>query len=210
MSNGKPSSGLPNGFDPHAAAGELTHHLQVNAPRHLFVLDKVVQVRVIALLNLLPNLLLVDVAFAARLPWLLIFSMGFSAISVGLWVRAPHLPRRALPDKTTWKGPRRYPVERLVYWFLASVALIAVSAWGIHAGELHIPAKRGVPILLHGTTLWLAVLSLLCAAFSMIARLVDHVDVRNNELRYEYMAVGATWFGWTFFLAVALSMFLGH
>ena len=201
-------SGLPSGFDPFRPSGEMTRQLQINQPRHLFILDRVLQVRTLALLHLIPQFLLVEVAMSVRLPLLLIFPAFFSIISVWLWMKAPHLPKRAVPDKSSWQGPKRYPVGQLVYWGIASVMLLAICAHGIQEGVLQVPTKRGGSIALQGAALWNLVLSMVCAAISMLTRMADHFDVRNNELFYEHLAVGATWFGWTFFLASTLAFFL--
>ena len=204
----QPSLGLPSGFDPYRPAGELTSNIERNAPKELFIVNKTVQVRVVALLSLLPSLVLTKVFLSINVPMLLIFPMGFCAASVWMWIKAPSVPRRELPDRTSWQGPNRYSSSQLFVWLLVSTMLLALSAYALQAGEFLLPTKHGRSILLKGPSLWNAALSLICASASMVTRVIDHFDTRNNEILYEYIAVGATWFSWTFFFACVLSLFM--
>ncbi len=79
---------------------------------------------------------------------------------------------------------RLSPTERLAYCALA-LALIAHATLGVYLDDLILPGRRKRPdIHVHGWQAWLIACSIYLVAVSLISRIVDHYDKRNNEHRY--------------------------
>jgi len=80
--------------------------------------------------------------------------------------------------------PNRVGVaERLAYCALA-LALLAHATLGLCMDDLVIPSRRGPHTHLHGWQAWLAAGSVYLVAMSLISRVIDHHDKRDNEVSY--------------------------
>ena len=81
--------------------------------------------------------------------------------------------------------PNRLSVaERLAYFALA-LALVAHATLGAYIDDLVIPGRRRSPsIHVHGWQAWLIAGAIYLVAISLVSRVIDHYDKRNNENRY--------------------------
>lgn len=74
--------------------------------------------------------------------------------------------------------------ERLAYCALA-LALVAHATLGAYIDDLIIPSRRrGPDVHVHGWQAWLIACAIYLVAISLISRVIDHYDKRNNEHRY--------------------------
>lgn len=87
---------------------------------------------------------------------------------------------------------------------LLSLAILAWGSYGIWADDLIVPTKRGNGLHLHGTAALLMFGAMVAAAMNFLSVVVDHFDLRNNELSYRRFAFASQIIGWILFgMAIA-------
>lgn len=81
--------------------------------------------------------------------------------------------------------PNRLSIlERLAYCVLA-LTLFAHATLGVYIDDLIIPGRRGNDNShFHGWQAWLIACAIYLVVLSLISRIIDHYDKRNNEQRY--------------------------
>jgi hypothetical protein len=87
--------------------------------------------------------------------------------------------------------PNHIPAtERWVY-FALSVFIICWGTFGLWADDLIVPiSKRGDAIHFHGTSAVIMFCAMLAAVLNLLTIIIDHFDIRNNELTYRRIAFG--------------------
>ena len=87
--------------------------------------------------------------------------------------------------------PNHIPAtERWVYLGL-SVFIIGWGAYGLWTDDLIVPiSRRGDAIHLHGNSALIMFCAMAAAALNLLAIIIDHFDIRNNELTYRRVAFG--------------------
>lgn len=94
--------------------------------------------------------------------------------------------------------PNFISLSTRIFYFFATLGLIAYGAWGIWLDDLILPAKRG-GVHLHGIDAWLMYIAFICACIVMCSIIVDHYDQRDNEIKYHYFCEKFRRLGWFFF-----------
>jgi hypothetical protein len=92
------------------------------------------------------------------------------------------------------------------WWnFGLSLLIIAWGSYGLWADDLIVPvSKRGNAIHLHGTAAVIMFCAMVAAALNLLMVIVDHIDIRNNELTYRRIAVCTQFVAWVLFVAAIL------
>lgn len=87
------------------------------------------------------------------------------------------------------------------WWNLGlSLLIIAWGSYGLWADDLIVPvSKRGHEIHLNGTAAVIMFCAMVSAALNLLTVIVDHIDIRNNELTYRRIAFGTQLVGWLLF-----------
>ncbi|GBG14975.1 uncharacterized protein NMK_2576 [Novimethylophilus kurashikiensis] len=76
---------------------------------------------------------------------------------------------------------------------------------------MYIPGKRTPGTHFHGEPAWLLYAAMICASLNMLSVVVDHYDIRNNEINYKRFAKVTQFLGWgLFILALVLDLFVFH
>ena len=100
--------------------------------------------------------------------------------------------------------PNHIPANERWVYFALSVFIICWGAYGLWADDLVVPiSKRGSGIHFHGTSAVIMFLAMVAAARNLLAIIMDHFDIRNNELTYRRIAFGTQLVGVLLF-AVAI------
>lgn len=90
-----------------------------------------------------------------------------------------------------------------------SLLILAWGSYGLWADDLLIPVgRRGAALHLHGTAAVVMFCAMVFAVLNLLAVIVDHFDVRNNELAYRRAAFGTQVAAWLLF-AVAIGIHIG-
>jgi hypothetical protein len=89
--------------------------------------------------------------------------------------------------------PNHISLEARAWYLVVSSLLIIYSGASLAADDLFLwfPGSRRsghVSVHLHGVPAWLAGLSILAAAATLLSVVVDHYDKRNNETNYRLFA----------------------
>jgi hypothetical protein len=82
-----------------------------------------------------------------------------------------------------------------------SLLILAWGAYGLWADDLIIPSKRGGGIHLHGTAAVVMFCAMVASVINLLSVVLDHYDLRNNELTYRRIAFGTQVLGWALFAA---------
>jgi hypothetical protein len=82
-----------------------------------------------------------------------------------------------------------------------SLLILAWGAYGLWADDLIVPTKRGNGIHLHGNPAVTMFCAMVASVLNLLFVVLDHFDIRNNELTYRRIAFGTQFFGWALFAA---------
>jgi len=87
------------------------------------------------------------------------------------------------------------------WWNLGlSLLIIAWGSYGLWVDDLIVPVgKRGNVIHLHGTAAAIMFCAMVAAALNLLTVIIDHIDIRNNELSYRRIAFCTQLVGWLLF-----------
>jgi hypothetical protein len=92
------------------------------------------------------------------------------------------------------------------WWYVALSSLLI--AWGCHGlwtDDLIVPiGKHGATINLHGAAAVIMFCAIVAAALNLLAVVIDHFDIRNNELTYRRFAFVTQLIGWTLFASAII------
>lgn len=99
--------------------------------------------------------------------------------------------------------PNEIPAGERLWNFGLSLLIIGWGSYGIWADDLIVPTKRGNGIHLHGTAAMIMFAAMVVAALNFFSVVVDHYDLRNNELNYRRFAFATQALAW---LLVVLAM----
>ena len=70
-------------------------------------------------------------------------------------------------------------------WYVVFIILgTAYASYGIFAGELYVPGKRGSGFTVHGPGAWVMAAAVLVGVANLVGRVLDHYDRRSNERSY--------------------------
>ena len=86
-----------------------------------------------------------------------------------------------------------------------SLLILAWGSYGIWADDLIVPTKRGNGLHLHGAAAVLMFCAMVASVLNLLSVVVDHFDVRNNEITYRRMAFGTQLVGWALFAAAIVT-----
>lgn len=102
--------------------------------------------------------------------------------------------------------PNAFSSAKLLFNYLAALALFAYGTYGIYINDLWLPlGPYGVGWRSHfsdGSALLLYA-ALICGCLILLSVVVDHYDKRNNEQRYEDFATLLSWLGALLFVAAS-------
>lgn len=100
--------------------------------------------------------------------------------------------------------PNHIPAKERVGNVLLSLALFAYCTFGALHDDIYIPGKRSSGMHMHGVPMWIVYGAMLSAVANMLSVVVDHYDVRANEINYTRFARVTQVLGWTLFIAAFL------
>lgn len=85
--------------------------------------------------------------------------------------------------------PNHIPASERWWYFGLSLLILAWGSYGLWTDDLIVPiSKRGRSVHLHGTAAVVMFCAMLAAILNLLAIVVDHFDIRNNELTYRRVA----------------------
>jgi hypothetical protein len=103
--------------------------------------------------------------------------------------------------------PNEIPASERWWNVFLSLAILAWGSYGIWADDLVVPTKRN-GVHLQGIAALIMFGAMVAAALNLLSVVVDHFDLRNNELSYRRIAFGSQLIGWLLFgLAMAVHIF---
>lgn len=82
-------------------------------------------------------------------------------------------------------APNEVPLIERIGYLVFIVFGIADAAYGVYAGQVYIPAKRGGGSHIQGPGAWVLVVAILVGVANLVAHILDHYDRRDNERVYE-------------------------
>ncbi len=85
-----------------------------------------------------------------------------------------------------------------------SLLILAWGAYGLFADDLIVPTKRGNGIHLLGTAAVIMFCAMVASVLNLLSVVLDHFDIRNNELMYRRIAFGMQALGWSLFAAAII------
>lgn len=92
-----------------------------------------------------------------------------------------------------------------------SACLLGYGIYGVYVDDIYIPGKRSPGTHFHGEPAWFLCAAMVCSALNMLSVVVDHYDIRNNEINYKRFATVTQVLSWTFFLlGLLLDVFVWH
>jgi hypothetical protein len=93
------------------------------------------------------------------------------------------------------------------WWYVGlSLLLIAWGSHGLWTDDLIVPvSKRGATIHLQGIAAVIMFCAIVAAALNLLAVVIDHFDIRNNELAYRRFAFGTQLLGWALFASAIVA-----
>ena len=98
--------------------------------------------------------------------------------------------------------PNHIPASERWIYFVLSLSVIVWGAYGLWIDNLILPvSKRGDAIHFHGISAVIAFCAMAAAALNLLTMIVDHFDIRNNELTYRRIAFVSQFVGVVLFLA---------
>lgn len=105
--------------------------------------------------------------------------------------------------------PNHIPAKERVGNVLLSLVLFGYCTFGALHDDIYIPGKRSNGVHMHGVPMWVIYGAMLAAVTNMLSVVVDHYDVRANELNYKRISRFTQVLGWILFiLAFVLDVFL--
>ena len=108
------------------------------------------------------------------------------------------------PQRKNPYVPNYVPYETRMSSIAALVFLIVHVAVSLYIGEMYIPNKRGTGLLLTGGALIFGVLAAISAMLNLVAKLIDHLDTRDNEIDYQLVDLVTKIAAWSFFVIALL------
>ncbi|WP_370848775.1 hypothetical protein [Novimethylophilus kurashikiensis] len=109
-----------------------------------------------------------------------------------------YVPNKIDPSTRTWN-------------IFLSTCLLLYGTVGVYVDDIYIPGKRTPGTHFHGEPAWLLYAAMICASLNMLSVVVDHYDIRNNEINYKRFAKVTQFLGWgLFILALVLDLFVFH
>lgn len=97
--------------------------------------------------------------------------------------------------------PNHIPVNERITNVLLSLVLFAYCTFGAIHDDIYIPGKRSRGMHMHGVPMWFVYGAMLAAVTNMMSVVIDHYDVRANELNYQRIARFTQILGWALFIA---------
>ena len=105
--------------------------------------------------------------------------------------------------------PNHIPSKERVGNVLLSLILFAYCTYGALHDDIYIPGKRSNGVHMHGVPMWVIYGAMLSAVANMLSVVIDHYDVRANELNYKRFARVTQILGWVLFTsAFILDLFV--
>jgi len=81
------------------------------------------------------------------------------------------------------------------------------GSFGIWVDDLIVPLRRGNSLHLRGTAAMIMFAAMVAAALSFLSVVIDHYDLRNNELGYRRFAFATQALGWLLFVVAMVVHF---
>lgn len=107
--------------------------------------------------------------------------------------------------------PNKIDQSTRVWNVLLSTCLLLYGTIGIYIDDIYVPGKRTNGVHFHGEPAWLLYAAMVSASLNMISVVVDHYDIRNNEINYKRFAKVTQFLGWSLFiLALVLDLCVFH
>lgn len=117
---------------------------------------------------------------------------------------------KVVDDSDAWKPkydeqgryiPNMVPLRELVSSSVMAIFIIGYGVHGALGNDVYIPRKRGPGTHFHDEAMWLVVIAMALAAASLLLRVVDHFDRRDNQHRYRIATLALTYLAMTMFFA---------
>lgn len=100
--------------------------------------------------------------------------------------------------------PNHIPAKERVGNVLLSLALFGYGTYGALHDDIYVPGKRSAGVHMHGTPMWVVYGAMLCAVANLMSVVVDHYDVRANEINYKRFARVTQGLGWALLIGAFL------
>jgi hypothetical protein len=85
--------------------------------------------------------------------------------------------------------PNHIPASERWLYFGLSLLILTWGSYGLWVDDLIVPiGKRGRSMHFHGTAAVVMFCAMVAAILSLLAIVIDHFDLRNNELTYRRFA----------------------
>jgi len=105
--------------------------------------------------------------------------------------------------------PNEVPLSTRVIFLISGLGLIIYAIVGLVKGSLWIFGTRGRSMLLSASPMWLMAIAFFLAAANIISDVVDHMDKRDNEKKYQKFRETTKILAWAFFIgALVLNIYL--
>ena len=82
-----------------------------------------------------------------------------------------------------------------------SLMILAWGTYGLWTDDLIVPTKRGNGIHLYGTAAVIMFCAMVASVLNLLSVVLDHFDIRNNEIMYRRIAFATQAVGWVLFAA---------
>ena len=104
--------------------------------------------------------------------------------------------------------PNQFSTGQLLMHIGLSLLLLLWGGFGLWADDLVVPvSKRGAALHLHGAAAVVMFCAMLAATTNLLSVVLDHFDIRNNELSYRRVAFFSQAVGWLLFAAALVVHF---
>ena len=104
--------------------------------------------------------------------------------------------------------PNQFSTGQLFMHIDLSLLLLLWGGFGLWADDLVVPvSKRGAALHLHGAAAVVMFCAMLAATANLLSVVLDHFDIRNNELSYRRVAFFSQAVGWLLFAAALVVHF---
>ena len=96
--------------------------------------------------------------------------------------------------------PNQIELSTRIWYLILSAILLAYGTFGVWLDDIYVPGKRSPGTHFHGEPAWLIYMAMVSASLSMLSVIVDHYDIRNNEVGYQRFAKVTQALAWALFI----------
>jgi hypothetical protein len=121
----------------------------------------------------------------------------------------PNRPYYQVDPKMDRYIPNQFGAGQLWSHVGLSLLLLCWGGFGLWTNDLIVPvSKRGAALHLQGTAAVIMFCALVAATVNLLSVVLDHFDIRNNELSYRRLAFFTQALGWLLFAAALVVHFV--